>query len=234
MGSKPKASEYKASEVEKIQARQAQADQRYFQQMYDPLLREERDRVRTEDTQGLLRGRAQADTMEALTNPEMNRQLGGAPGGNIFQAGSLASSAVGQMLHANVLAKDVKITDSVNVLKTARNQQRTAGDALAQASRITRSGELADKRSQMQVRLARRQMGFDLAVAAGKKMAKNYEDTDNPLVALGGYEDLQDAGVSGVAAGAVGRKRVGLFGKNRGYQDEAGNRWDSTGRRIGG
>ena len=71
MGSKPKASEYQASEVEKIQARQAQADQRYFQQRYDPLLREERDRVRTEDTQGLLRGRAQADTMEALTNPPL-------------------------------------------------------------------------------------------------------------------------------------------------------------------
>ena len=136
------------------------------------------------------------------------------------------------MLHANVLAKDVKITDSVNVLKTARNQQRTAGDALAQASRITRSGELADKRSQMQVRLARRQMGFDLAVAAGKKMAQNFGETGSPFAALGGQEDIGHLG--GVDTGTMARKRIGLFGKDRGWQDPEGNRWDPKGRRLGG
>ena len=49
MGSKPKKSEYKASDTEKTQAAIAAADQRYFQQTYDPLLVEMRDKAATED-----------------------------------------------------------------------------------------------------------------------------------------------------------------------------------------
>ena len=91
MGSKPKKSEYKASDTEKTQAAIAAADQRYFQQTYDPLLVEMRDKAATEDVASTLRGRAQADTMQALTSPG-----GGAQGYGMAQdVDSAANLAIG-------------------------------------------------------------------------------------------------------------------------------------------
>ena len=72
MGSKPKPQEYKPSETEKQQAAQAQADQAFFEKSYDPLLRKMRDESLKTDTASTLRGRAQADTMQATTGDGPN------------------------------------------------------------------------------------------------------------------------------------------------------------------
>ena len=68
-GGSPKQAEYQPGETEKTQAAIAQADQQYFEQTYDPLLVEMRDKSRSDDASRLLRGRAQADTMQTLTGP---------------------------------------------------------------------------------------------------------------------------------------------------------------------
>lgn len=186
MGSKPKKSEYKASDTEKTQAAIAAADQRYFQQTYDPLLVEMRDKAATEDVASTLRGRAQADTMQALTSPG-----GGAQGYGMAQdvdsAANLAIGATGQMLAANRAAKDAKVTQQVGVLGTARGQAADAGDALAQASKLARSEGLAQASAKQQVRMAKQKAAFDVASAGAQKMMANVGDTGSPFRAGTGY-----------------------------------------------
>ena len=68
MSNKPKKQDYKPSEAEKTQASVAKAEKDYFDQRYGPLLREMRDLAATEDFAPTAKGRAQADTMQALTS----------------------------------------------------------------------------------------------------------------------------------------------------------------------
>jgi len=138
MGSKPKAEEYKPSETEKTQAAIARSDQKYFEQTYDPLLRQMRDESLKTDTHATLRGRAQADTMQATTGAGPN--LGIASG--VDTAADRALGAVGNILNANVVASDVKANQQLGVLATARGQQADAGSGLAQASKLARSEDL--------------------------------------------------------------------------------------------
>lgn len=172
MGSKPKQQDYQPSETEKTQAAIAAADQRYFEKTYDPLLREMRDQAATEKVAPTLRGRAQADTMQALTGQS---NLGLVQG--LGQTRNLASGAVGQMLSANQAAKGVKTAQQVGVLGTARGQAADAGDALAQASRLARSEGLAKAKAKQDVRLSRNNMMFDLGKSFGLKGLQNYQDT---------------------------------------------------------
>ena len=173
MGSKPKQSEYKASDTEKTQAAIAKADADYFRQAYDPLLVEMRDKAATENIGATLRGRAGADTMQALTGGGANYDLAS----DVDSAANLAIGATGQMLGANIAAKDAKTTQQVGVLGTARGQAADSGDALAAASRLSRSEGLAKAQTKQQVRLARRKAGFDLAMAMGDKAMTNKSQT---------------------------------------------------------
>ena len=134
MGSGPDPVDYQPGETEKIQASIAKADQDYFESTYAPLLREMRDEARSSNAQRTLRGRAQADTMQALTGQPL------APGvtSAVDSAANMASGAVGQMLSANVTAKNVKDQQGLNVLGIARGQAADAGSALAQASKLER------------------------------------------------------------------------------------------------
>lgn len=138
MGSKPRAAEYRPSETEKQQAAIAQSDQDFFEQSYDPLLRQMRDESLKTDTASTLRGRAQADTMQALTaeGPNLSVVSG------VDTAANRASGAVSNMLQANVMAKDVKNQQQLGVLGVARGQAADAGSGLAQASRLARSEDL--------------------------------------------------------------------------------------------
>lgn len=138
MGSGPKQADYKPSETEKTQAALARSDQQYFEQTYDPLLRQMRDESLKQDTRKTLRGRAQADTMQATTGGPLN--LGVASG--VDTAANRALGAVGNILNANVVASDVKANQQLGVLATARGQQADAGSGLAQASKLARAEDL--------------------------------------------------------------------------------------------
>ena len=69
MSSRPKQSEYQASEQEKALASTSLAEKKYFQEKYLPKLTELRDRSSNENYEGVATGRAQADTMQALSRP---------------------------------------------------------------------------------------------------------------------------------------------------------------------
>ena len=208
MGGKPQMSDYRPSYIELAQRNIANEDMRYFQRTYDPLLLEMRDKAMTEDTAGVLRGRAQADAMSAMTDPELMRRMGGTGAPDIFQAGEIASGAVSQMLSANTANLDVKNKMKTNVLGIARKQAADAGDALAQASRLSTSEGLARAHAKMTIRLARRQMGFDIASAAGKKILKNLSETGEWDEAGAGYETNE--------AGQMFQRRLGpLWDRDR-------------------
>ena len=183
MGGSPKPQDYEPGVTEKIQASIAKADQDYFESTYDPLLREMRDEARSSNAQRTLRGRAQADTMQALTGQPL------APGvtSAVDSAANMASGAVGQMLSANVTAKNVKDQQGLNVLGIARGQAADACSALAQASKLERSERLARAAEKQTVRRANKAMLANIGLSAGKVYAKdrlNYlRNNDN--VAIG-------------------------------------------------
>ena len=200
MGGGPSRSDYKPSQAEVDQERIAKADAAYFQSTYDPLLLEMRDKAASERVAPTLRGRAQADTMQALTGrPSLSLVQG------IDQSANIASGAMSQMLSANVAAKDVKTQMQVGVLGVARGQAADAGDALAQASRLARSEGLAKASAKQQVRLARRQAVFDVGKAGFGKMMQNYGETGKLLQARGAPSYDKDLG--------WGYGQVGPFGK---------------------
>jgi len=138
MGRKPKQADYKPSEVEKTQARIAKEDQDYFKQTYDPLLLRMRDKSKSQDTRQTLRGRAQADTMQAMTGGPLS--LGAVSG--VDTSANRALGAVGNILRANVVAGDVAANEGVGVLATARGQAADAGSGLAKAAKLARSEDL--------------------------------------------------------------------------------------------
>ena len=186
MSSQPKRKDYGPSATEQMQASIAKADVDYFASTYDPLLVEMRDKAATEDVASTLRGRAQADTMQALTSPQ-GGGAGLAMAEDTQHAANLAIGATGQILAANKAAKDVKVTEQVGVLGTARGQSADAGDALARSARLATSEGLSKAKAKHDIRLARRGAAFKVGIAVGGKMLKNKGETGSFLSARTGY-----------------------------------------------
>lgn len=190
MGSKtrgPKESDYVAPQVEKTATAIAKADSNYFTKNYDPLLQQMRDKAASEDVGSTLRGRAAADTQQALTS---NLDLSTIQ--NINAGAERALAATGQMLAANTTAKNVKTEEQLNVLGTARGQEANTGDALAQSARMAASTELNRVKNEQAVRRARRGALMQIATSAGSKMLANKGTTgefftsESPNISLDG------------------------------------------------
>lgn len=145
MSSKPKKADYQPSEAEKASASVAMAEYEYFKQKYDPLLQKMRDKSLTEDVQSGLRGRANADTMQALSTPSIQQA------NNTTAAGDMAQALTGQLGVANTTAKRVQNSMQTNVLGTARGQAADAQTGMAQASRLATSEALERARANQQV-----------------------------------------------------------------------------------
>ena len=203
MGSKPKQQDYEASDTEKTQAAIAAADQRYFQKTYDPLLVEMRDKAATEKVAPTLRGRANADTMQALTGQS---NLGLVQG--LGQSANIASGAVSQMLSANQTAKGVKTDQQIGVLGTARGQAADAGDALAQASRLSRSEGLAKAQADQTVRMSKNSMLADIGQAGFRQGIQNLGETGEFFSQRGGLAEVD---------GDLGYNKIGPFGRDKGF-----------------
>jgi hypothetical protein len=203
--SKPKAEDYAPSELEKTQAAIAQEEQRYFKETYQPLLERQRDIAAREQFAPTLKGRAGADTMQALTS---DTDLGLSQG--VGQAGNLALGAIQQQLSANVDASNAATENQANVLATASGQRMTAGDALANAARLKMSEGLATAAGKQQVRLARNQALFNLGKAAVTQGIGN--------IASGGtFMSGKTAGMGTNKAGldVMGTYDSGFFGLGR-------------------
>jgi len=145
MSSKPKQKDYEASAAEKTSASVAMADHKYFKEKYDPLLQQMRDESLTDRATDRLRGRANADTMQALTKPSYARAAGGADGGDMAQA------YLGQLGIANTSGKEIQNTMQTNVLGTARGQAADASSGMAQASKLATSSALTRAKNKQAV-----------------------------------------------------------------------------------
>jgi hypothetical protein len=160
MGSKPKQSDYQPSASDKASASVAMAEYEYFKQQYDPLLREMRDKSMTEDVASGLRGRANADVMQALSGPSYQAAARGDGGGDLSQA------LQGQTNVANIRAQEVQNRMRTNVLGTARGQAADAQTGMAEAARLGTSAALERARANQQVAQAKYSAAGQVAGAA--------------------------------------------------------------------
>jgi len=137
--SKPKSSDYKESEVDKVNAAVAMADKKYFRENYLPKQKEFIERSFKEES-GLMsmgEGRAQADTMQALTqNP--NRRAVGA----VDAQADLASAASAQQLQGTAQGLLGARSDQVAGIKSANQMASQTAAGLSQASKIATTDTL--------------------------------------------------------------------------------------------
>lgn len=171
MGNGPKKQDYEPTAAERTNASVAKARADRFRQVYAPLLRDMRDKSMTEDPGDALRGRANADTMQALTAQ---------PSYDVTQSttatGDLAQAYQGQLGVANQSALDIQNRMKTNVLGTAQGQQADSSQGLAKAARIESSKALERARGKAEVRAAKlgaaSQIGTAFILQGGDNMEK--------------------------------------------------------------
>ena len=162
--SKPKASEYKASESEKALASVSLADKKFFREAYLPKLKEMRDMSEKQDYTGVAEGKANADTMQSLTDrPTL------AATRSVDATADLASAATGQAANAYFQGTVGKKEDQLGVLKNARGLANTATSGLSRAGKIETSNQLA----RAQAKQTRRAAVISSASKLGAQFASN-------------------------------------------------------------
>ena len=172
MGSKPKQQDYKASASEKASASVAMAEYTYFKQKYDPLLQKMRDESLSTNDDKMLRGRANADTMQALTSGSMAQQAMSGQGSE-----DLAQAYQGQLGIADSSAEDIRNTRQMNVLGIARGQAADAQSGMAQAANLQTSEALTRAKNKQMVSSAKMTAVGQLAGATLMKGMQNKATT---------------------------------------------------------
>ena len=145
MASKPKQSDYQASDAEKASASVALQNYNYFKQNYSPILQQMRDKAQNTDVGTTLRGRANADTMQALTQPSYRNTQ------QVDYGADLGKAYQGQLGVANTSAKQIQNQMGSNVLGIARGQAADASTGMAQLSRLGTSEALNRARNKQMV-----------------------------------------------------------------------------------
>jgi hypothetical protein len=161
MGSSPKQKDYEPSAAERTSASVAMAEYQNFKEKYDPLLQQMRDQSKTDDVTDTLRGRANADTMQALTS---------SPTYSATQQNDISSDMskayLGQLGVANTSGKDIQNKMQTSVLGTARGQAADAQTGMAQASRLGTSQALSRAKANQTKRNAKTAALSQVASAA--------------------------------------------------------------------
>ena len=218
MGSKPKASEYKASPAEQASAAVALAENNYFKEKYDPLLQKARDDSRTDDSGTILRGRANADTMQTLAgNASYDRAATGDAGGAEAQAYQA------QLGLADKAGKDIKNTKQLGVLGTARGQVADAQSGMGAAANMGASKVLNDAAAKQQVRSAKTAALGQIGTAVIMQGAKNMK-TSSPVMKANGDGQVTKDGIGVTKKGSffspvneVTGEKISGFGNRLGY-----------------
>jgi len=175
----------KPSEAEKVSAGVAKAEYERFKQLYDPLLQQMRDKSMTDDYKTTLRGRANADTQQALADGGFTETS------RVNAAGERAAAIQGQLGQATAQAKGIENRMKTGVLGTARGQAAEAQTGLAQASRLATSEALTKARANQQVSQAKYKAAGQIAGAAIGAGVNKYMEA-NPGFAdskLGGFTE---------------------------------------------
>ncbi|MCH1580245.1 MAG: hypothetical protein L7S55_06025 [Luminiphilus sp.] len=127
----PDKQDYEPTEAEKANAGVAVARQKRFKRLYDPLLLKMRDESLTQNFDEIARGKANADTMQALTNDLSYRNTQ-----NTRREGDIAQALGAQIGQASQQAKAAQNQMQLGVLGTAAGQEADAGKAMSQLARI--------------------------------------------------------------------------------------------------
>ena len=209
MGGKPKQQDYKPSEAEKASAAVARAEKLFFNENYAPKLREMRDTARNFNFRDSVRGRANADVMQALTSQTSLRGVT-----DVSRVGDTSQAISGQLQKADEAATGIRNTMSTGVLGTARGQAAEAQSGMAQASRLATSEALTRARANQQVSAAKFDAAAGMALAAGMRGYDAYKETDK--FAATGQEPFQEG--SGQLVATARRRgsgeRFGEAGRN--------------------
>ena len=178
--SKPKSSDYKESEVDKVNAAVAMADKEYFREQYLPKQKQFLEKAFKQESSlmDVGEGRAQADTMQALTaNPNRRAMM------SVDSQADLASAASAQQLQGTAQGLMGARSDQIAGIKSANQMASTTAAGLSQASKIATTDTL-NKAKAKQIRTAGMiGMGKTLGVQMGKNLqdyraAKMYNETD--------------------------------------------------------
>ena len=201
MGSKPKKQEYAPSETEKTQAAIAAEEQRYFENTYQPLFLKQMQRAAERKLAPTFRGRAQADTMQALTGSGPN--LGVVSG--VSDAADRAMGAVSNIARSTTQAAKASQGDQMSALSQSLGLGSAASSGLASASRQAASRGLAEAQAQQQVRMARNNAMFQAAKAAASMGMSNLASGSGSF--FKGQTTVQDP-----TSGKLGTAPTGFFG----------------------
>ena len=170
MSSKPKKSEFQASAQEKALASVSMAEKNFFRQNYLPKLTGLRDRATRENYESVATGRAQADTMQALSRPTLAATRA------VDASANMASAAGAQALQGRYQGLVAKRGDQVNVLKNARGMQADAQQGLSRAAKIESSKQLQLAKAKQ----TRRNANFAFATQVSDSIFKKVADTPDP------------------------------------------------------
>lgn len=138
--------DYQASEAEKTSAGIAQSEYQRFKTTYAPLLKKRAEDTQTDAIKTSLRGRANADTMQALTS-KLSLDKVESPSAS----GDVAQAYTGQLGEADKIAREYQNNQGVDILGRARQQAGTAQEGLAQLSRLGTSSALARAQAKAEV-----------------------------------------------------------------------------------
>jgi len=164
--SKPKKSDYKASEAEKVNAAVAKADKAFFRENYLPKQKEfvERSFVEQDTLIAQGEGRAQADTMQALTSNPNRRAVSA-----VDTQADLASAASAQQLQGTTQGLLGSRSDQVAGIKSANQMAAQTAAGLSQAAKIATTDTLSRAKAK-QIRTAGNIKAFG---TLGQQVGKN-------------------------------------------------------------
>lgn len=160
MGKGPNKKDYAASEAEQVNAQIGRSEYERFKTKFAPLLKARAAESQTDAVKTTLRGRAQADTMQALSKPSL------AMAESPTAAGDMAEATTGQLSKANATAREYNNNVGLGVLGRARQQSATAQEGLSTAARLGASEALTKAQAKQDVAQAK----LNAAVQIGSTM----------------------------------------------------------------
>lgn len=161
MGSKPKKQQYQATEAEKLNASVSLQRKEDFDRKYGQLLKDMRDQSKSDDPTRQLRGRANADTMQALTSDlsfKNTQELG--------RSGEIANAMVGQLGQAGAKGAEIQNQLRTNVIGVARGQEADAASGIGKAAQLETSNQLNRAAARQLERNARNAAAAQIAGSA--------------------------------------------------------------------
>ena len=193
--SRPKASQYKASPVEKINAAIALKDKQRFREKFSPVLQAyvAQSFAGEESLQGVAEGRAQADTMQVLTN-----RPGLAAVQRVDAQADLASAAAAQQLQASAQGLTAARSDQVGGIKMANQQASQTAAGLSQASKIATTDTL----NRAKAKQTRTQGMIKAATILGKQAGSIFQDIQ--ALKAAGADFSAGSGLRGGLGGVFG------------------------------